>query len=68
MIVYVFKRNDDYKSIALPAELQGHLIFKIFILINLINKSKMTIIKFVIIIHHYISKFNKSYFIFLKKF
>ncbi len=24
MIVYVFKRNDDYKSIALPAELQGH--------------------------------------------
>jgi len=24
MFVYVFKRNDDYKSIALPTELQGH--------------------------------------------
>jgi hypothetical protein len=23
IIVYVFKRNDDYKSIALPTELQG---------------------------------------------
>ena len=40
MIVYVFKRNDDYKSIALPAELQGHLIFKIFILINLIKQEQ----------------------------
>jgi len=24
MFVYDFKRNEDYKSIALPAELQGH--------------------------------------------
>ena len=25
MFIYDFKRNEDYKSIALPAELQGHL-------------------------------------------
>ena len=24
MFIYDFKRNEDYKSIALPAELQGH--------------------------------------------